>query len=156
MRDLEPTHFNWRVDGAVAIISLADVVPCIGLLHLSNGPEIDDIQLGRYDGRGSYEVQEGVLSGADFPLGRPQLISVVHDLDRNASMRLDGAGTTSTTFDLPRMVTRRNNIIGRTLYADCGSVHGGMGEVLIYRRALDDAERSRVESQLQSRWACCR
>src|SRR4029077_13752552 len=23
MRDLQPTHFNWRVDGSVAIISLA-------------------------------------------------------------------------------------------------------------------------------------
>ena len=23
MRDLQPTHFNWRVDGSVAVISLA-------------------------------------------------------------------------------------------------------------------------------------
>jgi len=139
-----------------AVTSIADVEPCVGLVHLSNGPEIDDIELGRYEGRGAYEVLEGVLSGADFPLGRPQLISVVHDGERNASMRFNGGGPASTMFDLPRMVTRRSNLVGRSQYANCGSVHGGLAEMLIYRRALDDAERARVEAQLQNRWACCR
>ena len=47
-------------------------------------------------------------------------------------------------------------MVGRSLYADCGSVHGGIAELLIYRRALNDLERVRVETQLQNRWNCCR
>ncbi|HMJ54395.1 MAG TPA: hypothetical protein VK540_20075 [Polyangiaceae bacterium] len=139
-----------------AVTSLTDVEPCMGLVHLSNGPEIDDIELGRYNERGTYEVLEGVLSGADFPLGRAQLISVVHEPDRTAAMRFNGSETTTAQLDLPRMVTRRSNLVGRSQYANCGSVHGSLAEMLIYRRALDDAERGQVESQLQSRWGCCR
>jgi hypothetical protein len=71
-------------------------------------------------------------------------------------MRFNGGGTTTAMFDLPRLVTRRSNLVGRSQYADCGSARGGMAEMLIYRRALDDTERDRVEAQLQSRWACCR
>jgi hypothetical protein len=137
------------------VASIADVDPCFGLVHLSNGPEIDDIELGRYDGRGAYEVLEAVLSGADYPLGRPHLISVVHDPDRTASMRFNGGATASSTMDLPRLTTRRSNIVGRSLYADCGTARGAMAEMMIYRRALDDAERIRVEDQLQRRWSCC-
>jgi hypothetical protein len=139
---------------AVAVVT--EAATCVDIIHLSNGPEFDDIALGRHNAREVYEVLEGVLTGADFSLGRAHVLSVVHDTDLSVSMRIDGGGRTGGTFDLPRTAMRTSNVIGRSLYADCGSVHGGVTEVLLYRRALDDAERVRVETQLQNRWACCR
>jgi hypothetical protein len=139
-----------------AVAAITDAASCVDIVHLSNGPEIDDIAFGRHDGRVLYEVLDGVLHGDVFPLGRAKLMSVVHGADGSVSLRLDGAGPSTGTFDLPSTAIRTSNVIGRSLYADCGSVHGGIAEVLVYRRALDDSERGMVEGYLQTRWDCCR
>jgi hypothetical protein len=131
-------------------------VTCIDLVHLSNGPEVDDIALGLHDGRVHYEVLSGDLHGDLFPIGRAHLISVVHSPGRAVSLRIDAAAPTTSIFEMPASVTRLSNVIGRSLYADCGSLHGGLAEVLVYRRALNDFERSQVETYLQDRWGCCR
>jgi hypothetical protein len=136
---------------AVATIG-ADSAPCTDFLHLSNGPEIDDIALGRHNTRAQYEVFEGVLVGSDFAGGRARVVSAVHGVDGDASLRLDGGQKTSATFELPRPATRISNVIGRSLYVNCGSIHGMLAEVLVYQRALDDTERTRVETELQTRW----
>jgi hypothetical protein len=129
-----------------------DAAPCADFVHFSNGAEIDDIALGRHNGRAQYEVLEGVLTGSDFAAARARVISAIHGVDGDASMRLDGGQKSSSTFELPRPATRISNVIGRSLYAGCGSVHGALAEVLVYQRALDDAERIRVETELQTRW----
>jgi hypothetical protein len=130
----------------------ADSALCTDFVHLSNGAEIDDIALGRHNGRTQYEVFEGVLPGSDFAAGRVRVISAVHGVDGDASLRLDGGQKTSATLELPKLATRISNVIGRSLYVNCGSVHGALAEVLVYQRALDDTERTRVETELQTRW----
>jgi hypothetical protein len=116
-----------------AVAALApDVDPCVGLVHLSNGTEIDDIELGRDQARGAYEVQEGVLSGPDFPLGRAQLISVVHDPDRSASIRFNAGAPVVAMFDLPSGHPRSNLLAA----ANMRTAHGRMAAwATAYHRA---------------------
>jgi hypothetical protein len=135
---------------AVATIG-ADSAPCTDFVRLSNGPEIDDIALGRHNGRTQYEVFEGVLTGSDLAAGRVRVISAVHGVDGDASLRLDGGQKTSAILELPKLATRLSNVIGRSLYVGCGSIHGALAEILVYQRALDDIERARVETELQTR-----
>ena len=129
---------------------------CVDIVHLSNGVEIDDIAFGRHDGQLHYEVLDGSASGDPFPLGALTLASVVHSPNSSIALRLNGAPFVNSTFGLPSVVTRLSNVVGRSLYADCASLHGGISEVLVYGRALDTDERARVESVLQARWTCCR
>jgi hypothetical protein len=138
------------------VATLTDPASCVDFVHLSNGPEIDDIALGRHDGKAHIEVFNGDLFGQDFSLGHPHLVSVVQGTDGFVDLRLDGGSSATATLDLPSTGTRLSNVIGRSLYAGCGSVHGPIAEVLVYRRALDDGERTRVETSLQERWGCCR
>ena len=71
-------------------------------------------------------------------------------------LRLNSAPFTTANAELPATVTRLSNVVGRSLYADCGSVDGGLWEALVYNRALDNDERLLVETYLQTRWDCCR
>jgi hypothetical protein len=129
---------------------------CVDILDFSNGTEIDDIAFGRHTGKVHYEVFEGDLFGDELTLGRPHLASVVHGTDRSVGLRLDGAPFATGSFDLPATVTRLSNVVGRSLYAECSALEGGISELLVYNRALQPDERVEVESYLQSRWGCCR
>jgi hypothetical protein len=129
---------------------------CIDVLDFSNGTEVDDITLGRHDGHIHYEVLNNGASGDDFPIGVPTLASVVHAPDLSVELRVNAAPFTTANFDLPASVTRLSNVVGRSLYTDCGTVNGGVSEVLVYGRALGNEERARVESYLASRWNCCK
>jgi hypothetical protein len=132
------------------------MLPCVDVLDLSNGPEVDDITLGRHDGHVHYEVSSFAMPGDDFPLGMPVLASVVHQTDGTVQLRLNGAPFSVGTSELPASVTRLSNVVGRSLYADCGSLAGGLSEALVYGRALGNDERALVETYLQSRWGCCK
>jgi len=129
---------------------------CVDIVHLSNGVEIDDISFGRHDGQLHYEVLDGSVHGDPFPLGVPTLASIVHAPDSSIALRLNGAPFVIATVSLPSVVTRLSNVVGRSLYADCASLHGGISELLVYGRALDTYERAGVEGALQARWNCCR
>jgi hypothetical protein len=139
---------------AVVVADMPD--PCVDILHVSNGVEIDDIAVGRHDGRVQYEVYTDVLRGDDFPTGMPELVSVVHAKSSTATLRLNGQPFASGDLALPTNVTRLSNVVGRSLYTNCGSWNGGISEILVYRRALDTDERAHVEDYLRSRWGCCR
>jgi hypothetical protein len=129
---------------------------CIDVLDLSNGPEVDDITLGRHDGQVHYEVFNSDVHGDMLPPGVPVLASIVHSPDQTVQLRLNSAPFTVANIELPATITRLSNVVGRSLYADCGSMNGGLWETLVYGRALNNDERARVESYLQSRWGCCR
>jgi hypothetical protein len=129
---------------------------CIDALDFSNGPEIDDITLGRHDGFVHYEVFNDSMPGDAFPVGMQSLASVVHTPDETVQLRLNGGPFTVGNFALPATVTRLSNVVGRSLYTDCGTLNGGLWEALVFSRALDNDERARVESYLQTRWDCCR
>jgi hypothetical protein len=140
-----------------AIIAVADTADsCVDLVHLSNGPLLDNITLGRHAGRAHYQVLGTELNGDLLTAGRAHLISVVHTASRAVSLRIDAAAPTAAVFALPASTARASNVVGRSLYAGCGSLQGGIAEFLLYRRALSDFERAQVESYLQDRWGCCR
>jgi hypothetical protein len=139
-----------------AVYDTDTMLTCVDAIDLSNGPEVDDITLGRHDGHAHYEVFNSDLPGDDFPLGTQMMVSVVHRPDLTVQLRVNSAPFAVGTFDLPASVTRLSNVVGRSEYADCGSLSGGLWEVFVYGRALDNDERAKVESYLQTRWDCCR
>jgi hypothetical protein len=129
---------------------------CVDALDFSNGPEIDDITIGRHDGKVHYEVLDGALPGDNFPLGARSLASVVQTADHAVALRINSGPLATTSFEEPVTIVRISNVVGRSLYADCGSLNGSVAEALVYNRALDNSERVSVEAYLQARWDCCR
>jgi len=79
----------------------------------------------------------------------------VHHTNLTLEMRRNGQLAAEGTTDLPITVLREQNFVGRSLYADCVVFLGQIGEVLIYARAVTDAELLTIEGYLRSRWACC-
>jgi hypothetical protein len=138
------------------VFSAEPTTECADAIDLSNGPEIDDITVGRHQGKVHYEVAAGGVSGDPFPLGMPALASVVQATDGTAQLRANASPFAVGTFEPPANLTRLSNIIGRSQYADCGSLNGGIWEALVYNRALDNDERAHVESYLQTRLECCK
>jgi hypothetical protein len=138
------------------VFSAEPTTMCVDAIDLANGPEIDDITIGRHMGNVHYEVAADGITGDPIPIGTPALASVVHTPDGTAQLRANGSPLAVGTFAPPASVTRLSNTIGRSQYADCGSLNGGIRELLVYNRALDNDERAHVESTLQTRWGCCK
>jgi hypothetical protein len=149
------TDFSRGVS-AFGVAQIASTASCADILFLSNGPEIDDVSFGRHNGKAHYEVYSGDLPGDDFPTVGPQMLSVVHGTDWNMALRLNGAPFATSNFEPPATILRLSNVVGRSLYQECGSINGAIYEILLYGRALDPGERVEVESYLQKRWDCCR
>ena len=128
---------------------------CPSLLHLSNEPEQDDIEVGRFNGSIHYEVQEEDMSGTDnaFALNQTVLLSVIHQPNKMTVLRINDVYMTSGEFMLPVVKKRLNNFVGRSLYSDCGVYPGQIGEIIVYARALTNAEREQVQAYLQKRWS---
>ncbi len=130
---------------------------CEPLIELSNGSEIDDINFGRTNAVLSYEVFNGFLGGEDgaFANGEARLAEIVQAPSGDANLFLNGFSTGVGQIDPPAVVTREQAFIGRSLYAGCATWAGEIGELILYARALDDAERRDVEDYLTSKWGCC-
>ena len=61
------------------------------------------------------------------------MISAVHGSDANVALRLNGAPFATANFDPPSKVLRLSNAVGRSLYAECGSVNGAIYEIILSR-----------------------
>lgn len=128
---------------------------CPSLLHLSNEPEQDDLEVGRFHGSVHYEVADDDVWGPEnaFPLEQRVLLGVVHSPGKVPELRLNGAFMATGSFTaLPESKPRRNNFIGRSLYEGCELFHGKLGEIIVYSRALASAEREAVQLYLQAKW----
>ena len=130
---------------------------CTGIFEASNGPEIDDVHLGVWQDALLYEVSDGYFSVADYPLllGQPELLSVVHQTTNTLQLRRNSNALGEDTFALPATIAREEVYIGHTRYADCTAYSGNVAELLVYSRAVSDAELIQIESYLQAKWACC-
>jgi hypothetical protein len=133
---------------------------CSAVIELSNGPEIDDINLGSLDETFQYEVFTDSVTAQDnaFPVAQMRLLEVLHsttDPDKPlAELRINGTLTASKAIPAPAKITRSTNFIGHTLYGDCLSTYSGaMAEIIFYSRKLTAAERVVVEKYLMSKWA---
>jgi hypothetical protein len=128
--------------------------PCAEVVQLSNGPEINDVTLGRNEGGLLYEVADTWFTGGPILVARPALLAVVHRKDGLAELRRDGGVTLVESIALPEPVARQDNTIGNGNYA-CEPLDGKIAEVLIYRRGIEPSEVDDVEGYLQSKWRCC-
>jgi len=137
------------------VVQRAPTSACNAVLELSNGSEIDDISLGEYNQALYYEVFNGWTGGGAVPTDTPLMLAVVHHTNLTLEMRQNGQLAGEGSTDLPITVLREQNFVGRSLYADCVVFPGQIGEVIIYARAVSDAELLSIEAYLRSRWACC-
>jgi hypothetical protein len=128
---------------------------CAPVFEASNGEEIDDIHFGPNHDHVNYEVfNDANLDVACLP-DVPQLFSVVQDKTGTFEVRRDGLFGTLSTFPPPAVVARKAVFVGKSLYSSCKTFAGRIGEVIVYARALSDAEARGVESYLQQQYGCC-
>ncbi len=125
------------------------------LLEFSNGSEVDDIAFGQYQNELAYEVADQSMQGDPIQYNVPQIYTAVHNTDGNLTLRRNGSVAGTYTLSLPVTVTREQNFVGQSLYAGSGTYFGLLGEVLVYGRALSDADLVNTESDLKRRWSCC-
>lgn len=133
---------------------------CPSILHFSNRGERppDDVEIGRHEGSFYYEVYTEALDDPnEFPVSQLQTTSVIHQPDGTATLYLDGNRVAERVIALPVRRTRVSNFIGNNHWnaatdGGCAPFRGRIGELLFYNRALDAAERMRVEAYLQSKW----
>jgi hypothetical protein len=147
--------------GGVSIFAVArqDVAgECEGLFEAANGSEIDDLHLGTWKGAAIYEVGAPYIHAAQNPtiLGGAELLAAVHQVSGAAQLRRNSNGLGEGTLELPSVVTRAEAFIGHTLYAGCSPWKGAIAELLVYSRAVSDAELVEIETYLQDKWSCCR
>jgi hypothetical protein len=133
---------------------------CSGLLELSNGSEIDDVSFDSLGNSFQFEVVSSTAyAAADaFPQGELRLIEALQTADPiqpMADLRANGAQVGSGKVQAPLSVLRADNQIGDSLYADCSPFPGAIGEIILYGRHLDTAERVAVETYLKQKWQCC-
>jgi hypothetical protein len=146
------------LSGSVTLFTVAqtnDPTLCTAMFETSNGSEVDDISLGTYQGNINFEIQEGVDENVPMKKNEPQLFSVVERTDDSYLIQRNGAFASSGSIPIPAAVPRQATFIGKTLYGNCVSFSGRIGEVIVYDRALEASEMATVNAYLQSKFGCC-
>lgn len=154
---LAPGFASFDGSGFLAVVEAFEKQDCAGILHFSNGDDGDDVEFGRHTPNLLYyEVVGEFVEGTKdaFVAGPRLLISIVQGLDGLTELRLNTVLDASQTLNLPRVVQRAQNYIGKNAYDECpSSFHGRIGEIVHYSRWIDAAERQRIERYLLAKWA---
>jgi hypothetical protein len=152
-----PGDFSHGVSIFTVAQHAVDDGSCTAFFEASNGAEIDDVHLGAWQSALQYEVDVNYLHPTDQPLlvGTPQLLGVVHQTSESLQLRRNSSALGEASFALPVTIPRQDVFIGRTDYKDCTAYNGSVGELLVYSRAVSDAELIEIESYLQKKWDCC-
>ncbi len=152
-----PGDFSKGVTAFVVAQQDSDNGSCAGFFEASNGPEIDDVHVGFWQGAMQYEVADQYLHATDYPLvvGKPELIAVVHETSTAVQLRRNSSSLGDSQFPLPATKAREQVYIARTAYADCVAMAGRIGELVLYSRAISDDELINIETYLQKKWGCC-
>lgn len=139
-----------------AVVRVLEATACSSVMQFSNGIEIEDIDFGIQRSI-HYEVAGDYMTGPAGTLAVEQtsLLGFVHALDGGVELRIDGRFMLAGTSPLPAVVRRDSNFVGRSLYTNCPTLHARVGEILLYARPLDDAERLLIEQYLGKKWGCC-
>jgi hypothetical protein len=125
------------------------------LLEFCNGSEIDDIAFGQVSDNLGYEVLDQAIQGDSIQYDIPQVFTVLHRPDTTMTFRRNGTPAGAYTVSLPVVTTRQQNFVGQSLYSGSVTYLGLLGEVLVYGRAMTDAELVKTENDLKRRWTCC-
>ena len=159
--DLPPGFATFVGASFFAVVEAEPNTRCAGILHFSNGPDVNDVEFGRHQTNLLYyEVQGSYLNGTSegFAVGRRFVVSAVQAAaSGDVELRYDGALDQAGPVGLPVSIQRRINYVGRNAYTEqpmaCSMYfHGRIGELLFYPRGLDGGERARVEAYLHEKW----
>lgn len=138
-----------------AVAEFSSDAPCGAILEVSNGSEVNDIHFSRYERTFLYEVLDTYIQGGVIQNDETVQMSVIHRPNKQMEMRINGRNAGGAPVPLPQTIKRALNYVGKTLYATCGTLGGGIGTLLVYNRALSEAEVSKVEATLRSASKCC-
>ncbi len=152
-----PGGFSKGLSAFVVAQQDSDDGGCFGLFEASNGPEIDDIHVGAWQGFMQYEVADQYLQTVDHPvlLQKPELIGVVHQASNAVQLRRNTNSLGESQFPLPSSKAREQVYIAHTLYGECHALSGRISEIALYSRAVSDDELITIEKYLQTKWGCC-
>jgi hypothetical protein len=132
-----------------AVASMPDSSVCAAVFESSNGSEDNDISLGSYMQMVNWEVLDTADENASFDQGVPVIVSGSADTDGTGYVVTNGVvASTLTNFDVPAKLQRLQTFIGKTLYANCQTYPGRIGEVIVYNRALSLEETLAVQKYL--------
>jgi hypothetical protein len=152
-----PTGFADFTQGlsVFATVQIQPVSFCDAIVELSNGSEMDDINLGQAQNQIHYEVFDRYFDGDLVPTGASELIEVVHHPNLMFEMRLNGTLAGEGSSDLPANVPRQQNFLGKSLYAECGPFSGQLSELILYGREVYETELLKIEDHMRAHSACC-
>jgi hypothetical protein len=111
-----------------------------------------------------YQTYPGASPGAALDVnnivvnGVWQTFEVVHAAGApqslaSASLYKDGLLVSNGLISVAANVTRFSNLIGRSNLSQDAYLTGGIAEIVMYARALSDAERLQIETYLNAKWA---
>jgi hypothetical protein len=162
--DLPPGFSTFTGASFFAVVEALPNDLCAGILHFSNGSDADDVEFGRHQPNLLYyEVVGSFLNGTPrgFVVDRRLVLSVVQagssDGVGSVESRIDGSLDQIGPVDLPRVVERLQNYVGRNGYFEqpelCSMYfRGRIGELLFYPRGVTGDERQQIESYLAEKW----
>jgi len=138
------------------IVAKPTKADCASMLEFSNGSEIDDIAMGMFENKWTYEVEANFLQAGDIDLHRFTLYGATHRLLGTTELRVNGSviGTRDMPLPLvPGSGVRVNNFVGHTLYgANCEYYRGQISEIILYSRPLLNSDMSAIEKYLDGHW----
>jgi len=129
---------------------------CASMLEFSNASEVDDIALGMWQDKWTYEVDAAFIQTGTVSHDIFSLYTVNHRLTGLADLRIDGSALDTLDMPLPAIPTsqlRVDNFVGHTLYKDCNYFEGQISEIIVYSRAMTNSEVTAIEKYLNARWA---
>jgi len=129
---------------------------CASMLEFSNGSEVDDIALGMWQDKWTYEVAAAYIQTGTVSHDLFSLYTVNHRLTGLADLRIDGSALDTLDMPLPAIPDSRgrvDNFVGHTLYKDCNYFEGQISEIILYSRAMTNSEVTAIEKYLDARWA---
>lgn len=130
---------------------------CASVVELSNGSEIEDIALGMWQNKWTYEVFDLYMQSGNVDLLAPSLYATNHRpdvgmLNASADLRINGALLQSMDMPVPALNARENNFVGHTLYKDCNYFEGMISEIILYQRVVTANEVKSIETYLEQHW----
>ncbi|HWZ92833.1 MAG TPA: hypothetical protein VNW92_28400 [Polyangiaceae bacterium] len=134
-----------------AVVNATDAA-CSSVVEMSNGTEIQDLEIGIYQKIWQYEVFNDDVTGG-MANSQALVFGVLHHPTEAVELRLNGMQIGMSSFTLPENVLRQQNFVGGTLYAGCNTFKGQISEILMYSRAVTDKELLTIEGYLQSHWS---
>jgi hypothetical protein len=158
-----PPGFSDFSDGLTffAVVELELFAWCSQLFHLSNGGEIDEINLHFLQPqRVILEMSEGLFEWeGPLPELEVVLLGIHLSPSQGATLYLNGSQVDSQP-DLrppapPQDGTRKQNLFGNGLYELCVPLTGNVHEFVLYDRALGAEDLAAMNTHLQSKWQCC-